>query len=92
MNQNLASTPEPTTMTFEAQPAVIEGYIFKSDFILPEGSWDLHITEGDAWIFSHNGDFLLHTNENVVISNIEGTTRIKSLYTKGNVKFIAYPC
>lgn len=92
MNQNLAFTQQNTVITKEAQPVVIEGSVFNSDFILPEGSWNLHITEGDAWIFSNNDDFLLHTNENIVISNIKGTTRIKRLYTTGKVEFVAYPC
>lgn len=87
MNQ----TQKEMTAT-HTQSVVVEDFVFNSDFLLPQGTWELHITEGDAWIFSNDNDFFLHTNENVVISNTQGITRIKRLYSGGMVKFVAYPC
>lgn len=67
----------------------IEDYIFDNQVELPQGNWEVHIIKGDAWIFSNQGNFILHAGETTIITESDGVTQLKRLYTKGMVKFVA---
>lgn len=63
-----------------------QDYIFETMKTLPREALKLTVTRGDAWIFTNNEDFILHTGEGCYLSEHETPAIVRRAYTRGFAK------
>lgn len=80
---------QPAPITVLKPITSITEYVFDTPTTLPEGNWALTIEKGYAWVFCNRGDFVLNAGESATLNASDGPIRIRSLYTKGAVKYQA---
>ena len=62
-------------------------YVFQDQELLPVGEVKLKIVRGHAWVFTDEGNFIMHTGEERTITTNDDAPRIRSAYATGAVHY-----
>jgi len=62
-------------------------YVFREQEQLPVGKVKLKIVSGHAWVFTEEGNFIMHTGEECTINTDDNAPRIRSAYARGVVHY-----
>lgn len=63
-----------------------QDYIFDKQCVLPKGELKLTVLRGDAWVFTTNQNFIVHTGETVEIPKNHKAPTIRRAYHRGFAK------
>lgn len=63
-----------------------QDYIFDSPKVLGDNTVKLTVTRGDAWVFTGNCNFIMHTGEERFITAKNRPTIVRRAYTRGFAK------